>query len=359
MERPIEVLVVDDEPMIRRSLTRILERRDYECTTAESVDQAIDILEDRDIPLVLSDIRMPGKDGLELVDWITEHRPETAVVTVTAVDNTSLAVDALERGAYAYIVKPFEPTEIEIQAESALRRRALELHFRNTQERLREQVRKQTEKLRTSREELAMRLMTASHYRDIETGEHIRRTGIFAAALARELGWDQDRIDDLRVAAPMHDIGKLGIPDDILLKPGDLNDEEWEIMKQHTVIGGDILADPNTDMMKMARTIALEHHEKWDGSGYPNGLSGEEISGEARIVAVIDVFDALVHDRPYREAWSEEDALELIRRDTGSHFDPEIGELFLDSLDRLKQLEVEAEDLYDYVEVNWPSYSVR
>lgn len=358
-DSPTEILIVDDERMIRRSLTRILERRDYECTTAPSVDEAIDVLEDREIPLVLTDLRMPGKNGLQLVDWVDDRSPETVIVAVTAVDNTSLAVDALDRGAYAYVVKPFDPTEIAIQTESALRRRKLELHYRQTQEQLRDRVREQTEMLRSSREELAMRLMTASHYRDIETGEHIRRTGIFAAALADELGWETERVDDLRVAAPMHDIGKLGIPDEILLKPGDLDEEEWEIMKQHTVIGGDILADPNTAMMEMARTIALQHHEQWDGTGYPEGLEGDEIAKEARIVAVIDVYDALIHERPYREPWDEEDALEHLREGRGSHFDPKLVDLFLDHLPRLKELEVESEDLYDYVEVNWPSYTVR
>jgi putative two-component system response regulator len=358
-ESPTEVLVVDDEQMIRRSLTRILERRDYECSTAGSVDAAIETLEDGDIPLVLTDLRMPGKNGLQLVDWVSDRSPETVVVAVTAVDNTSLAVDALDRGAYAYVVKPFEPTEIVTQTESALRRRKLELHYRQTQEELREQVREQTEMLRSSREELAMRLMTASHYRDIETGEHIRRTGIFAAALADELGWEAERVDDLRVAAPMHDIGKLGIPDEILLKPGDLDEDEWEMMKQHTVIGGDILAEPNTAMMEMARTIALQHHEQWDGGGYPDGLEGEEIAEEARIVAVIDVFDALIHERPYRGPWDEEDALDLLREERGSHFEPELVDLFIGNLSELKELEVESEDLYDYVELNWPSYSVR
>ncbi|MFW5966153.1 MAG: HD domain-containing phosphohydrolase [Persicimonas sp.] len=332
------ILIVDDEDRVRRSLERILSTADYECREASDVDEAIEILEAEDIALVLTDIRMPGRSGLELVTYVKSLEPHTVCITVTALDNTEVAVDALSRGAYAYVIKPFDLNEILIQVESALRRRELELAQRKLQHELERQVRQQTERLRRSREEIALRLIAASQYRDTETGAHIRRIGLYTAEMARHMGMDQSAIDTLRVAAPMHDIGKIGIPDSILLKPGKLTDEEFEEMKRHTVIGASILRGSNTPLLKLAETIALEHHEWWDGTGYPRQIAGEEIALEARMVAVADVFDALTHDRVYKEAWPVEKALQLIEDEAGTHFDPDVAQLFLDHSERMERI---------------------
>jgi putative two-component system response regulator len=314
------VLIVDDEERVRRSLHRILRSAGYRCEEACDVDEALEVLERESVALVLSDIRMPGRSGLELVEHVkTKLDPQTVCITVTAVDNTSVAVDALSRGAYAYIIKPFDMNEILIQVESGLRRRRLELAQRKLQHELERQVRQQTETIRHSREEIALRLISASQYRDTETGAHIRRIGLYTAKMAELMGMDDETIDVLRVAAPMHDVGKIGIPDAILLKPGRLTADEFEEMKKHTTIGASILRGSSTDLLKLAERIALEHHEWWNGSGYPQGLRGEEITLEARMVAVADVFDALTHDRVYKEAWPVSKALALIEDESGTH----------------------------------------
>lgn len=332
------VLVVDDEDRVRRSLRRILQSAGYRCREAGDVDTAIEVLERDSIALVLSDIRMPGRSGLDLVDHVKMRDPETVCITVTAVDNTSVAVDALARGAYAYVIKPFDMNEILIQVESALRRRRLELAQKKLQFELERQVRQQTEMIRHSREEIALRLISASQYRDTETGAHIRRIGLYTAEMASLMGMDQEKIDMLRVAAPMHDVGKIGIPDSILLKPGRLTKEEFEEMKRHTTIGASILRGSSTPLLQVAEQIALQHHEWWDGTGYPNGLSGEQISVEARMVAVADVFDALTHDRVYKEAWPVGKALALIEDESSTHFDPEIAALFLKHADKMQEI---------------------
>jgi putative two-component system response regulator len=330
------VLIVDDEERVRRSLHRILRSAGYRCEEACDVDEALEVLERESVALVLSDIRMPGRSGLELVEHVkTKLDPQTVCITVTAVDNTSVAVDALSRGAYAYIIKPFDMNEILIQVESGLRRRRLELAQRKLQHELERQVRQQTETIRHSREEIALRLISASQYRDTETGAHIRRIGLYTAKMAELMGMDDETIDVLRVAAPMHDVGKIGIPDAILLKPGRLTADEFEEMKKHTTIGASILRGSSTDLLKLAERIALEHHEWWNGSGYPQGLRGEEITLEARMVAVADVFDALTHDRVYKEAWPVSKALALIEDESGTHFDPDMAELFLEHADTM------------------------
>ncbi len=334
------ILVVDDEIRVRRSLSRILTVAGYECTEASDVDEAIACLGEQRVDLVLSDIRMPGRSGLELVDHVKAIEPHTVCITITAVDNTEVAVDALMRGAYAYIIKPFDMNEILIQVASALRRRELELAQRKLQDELERQVRQQTEMIRRSREEIALRLISASQYRDTETGAHIRRIGLYTAHMAELMGMDQETIDTLRVAAPMHDVGKIGIPDAILLKPGKLTAEEFEEMKKHTIIGASILRGSNTPLLNVAERIALEHHERWNGTGYPRGLAGEDIGLHARMVAVADVFDALTHDRVYKSAWPVDKALQLIEDERGEHFDPDLAELFLAHADEMEDIRV-------------------
>lgn len=200
-----------------------------------------------------------------------------------------------------------------------------------TQNVLEQEVRKRTKDIRVREEEIALRLVCAADTRDDgETGSHIRRLGLYSEIMARHLGWSQDEIDEIRIAAPMHDIGKIGIPDRILRKPGKLNAEEFEIMKLHTKIGGRILSHSKSALIQMARDIALGHHEKWDGSGYPLGLSGKDISISARIVAIADVFDALIHERVYKDKMPVEQALDIMREGRGKHFDPRLFDLFIE-----------------------------
>ena len=203
---------------------------------------------------------------------------------------------------------------------------------------LEEEVRKRTAQIRNREEEVALRLLSAAEFRDDETGAHIRRIGFYSVVLARKLGWAPGDVDNIRIASTMHDIGKIGIPDSVLLKPGKLSDDEYEIMKKHSVIGGKMLADSKAPMINMAYDIALCHHEKWDGSGYPWGLVRKTIPLSARIVAIADVYDALVHKRVYKPAIAEVAALNIMKEARGRHFDPDLFDLFLDSLDEFRQI---------------------
>ncbi|HEV8630760.1 MAG TPA: HD domain-containing phosphohydrolase [Thermoanaerobaculia bacterium] len=327
--RAPRVLIVDDEPYIRELIQRCLELEGYECRLAPSAEAALDALGDERFELMVSDIHMPGMSGMELLATVRQRHPELAVLMVTGVDDRKVGIQALRLGAYGYLIKPFDVNELAINAANALQRRQLALLSQATQERLEGEVRRRTTQIRRREEEIALRLVAAAEFRDTDTGAHVRRIGLYAAALSQMLGWPAARVDDLRVAAMMHDIGKIGVPDSILLKPGPLLPDEFEIIKQHTVIGARILERSEIGLIDMAREIALSHHERWDGGGYPLGLAGESIPEAARIVAVCDVYDALVHDRIYRPAIPEREVLELLVAQRGRHFDAQMLDPFL------------------------------
>ena len=338
------ILVVDDEPQIRRMLRRILEPRGYLCLEAGGVNEAVEVLDRETIELVLSDINMQDGSGLDLILEIQPRIPDVSVIMVTSTDDASVAVKALERGAYGYVMKPFQINEIIIQVENALRRRELEIEHRNQEAVLTHRVRKATDALRRTQEEVALRLIAASEYRDNETGSHIRRLGLYAAEMAKELGWSVSRVEQIRAAAPMHDIGKIGIPDAILQKPESLTPDEWKVMQTHAEIGQRILSGTDIPLLDMAAQIAGGHHERWNGGGYPSGLKGELIPLSARIVAVADVYDALTHARCYKPAWPEDKATELIQARAGEHFDPDLVVLFMDNLSVMREIRIGTPD---------------
>ena len=207
-----------------------------------------------------------------------------------------------------------------------------------SKEMLQQEIANQTKQIRIREEEIAMKLLTAAGHRDHETAAHVRRIGQYAAVIAEALGWDDAAIADIRIAAPMHDIGKIGIPDRVLLKPAKLTEVEFEEMKEHAAIGADMLGGTNIPLLEMASEIALCHHEKWDGSGYPKGLSSKAIPVSARITTIVDVYDALVHRRVYKEASSEESALKIMQQMVGKHFDPDLYNIFIDNLDRIREI---------------------
>ena len=331
------ILIVDDETYVRDVLSRMLSAEGYECDTAPDADEALRLLERDSYSLMVSDIMMPGKSGIELLTTARERHSDVAVVMITAVGDRETAIRALRLGAYAYVIKPFDHNEIIINVANALERRRLVLASKAYENGLEEKVREQTQAIRVSREEIAMRVMAAQEFRHDETGAHVRRIGLYAEIIGKKMGLVREYAEMLRLAAPMHDVGKIGVPDAILLKPGKLTEEEFETIKTHTTIGGEILEGSSILLINVARDIALYHHEKWDGSGYPQGRSGEHIPQTARIVAVVDVYDALVHDRVYRPAMSEEDALEIMSDGKGSHFDPDVFDSFLEVLPQLRR----------------------
>ena len=294
---PERVLVVDDDPATRRLLGRILSGAGYEWAEAADSEQAYGALNDHDFALILSDVKMPGDSGLNLVKHVLAEHPDVAVVMVTCIDDPALAALALDYGAYGYIVKPFTPSQITIAVANGLRRRKLEIENGAHREMLEQIVRERTAalersagQLKLSREETVRRLSQAVEYRDEETGQHTERVSRYCELLAEQEGLDGEL---LGTASPMHDVGKVAVPDRILLKPGKLTDEERREMERHTVVGHEILRGSGSDLLDLAASIAFTHHERYDGSGYPQGLKGEQIPVEGRIAAIADVFDAL------------------------------------------------------------------
>ena len=341
------ILIVDDEEQIRTLLARLLGAQGYDCLTAEDAAAARRVLNETSIALVLSDVNMPGESGIDFTREVLARFPDTAVVIVTGIDDRRYADVAIELGAYGYVLKPFKPNELIINVGNALRRRALEIENRGNRERLEQTVLERTAALRDTisqlessetelrrlREETIRRLSWAAEFRNQETGEHIVRMSLYCALLARVAGLDPERAEMIRVASPMHDVGKIGVPDRILLKPGRLTDDERRLMESHTEIGHRILAGSGVELLDLAALMAFTHHERIDGAGYPRGLAGDEIPIEGRIAAVADVFDALTSDRVYRHAFQPEEARAMMEEGRGTQFDAALLDLFFDSFD--------------------------
>jgi cyclic di-GMP phosphodiesterase len=341
------ILIVDDEEQIRTLLARLLGAQGYDCLTAEDAATGRRVLTETPIALVLSDVNMPGESGIDFTREVLSRHPDTAVVIVTGIDDRRYAEVAIELGAYGYVLKPFKPNELIINVGNALRRRALEIENRGSRERLEQTVLERTAALRDTiaqlessetelrrlREETIRRLSWAAEFRNQETGEHIVRMSLYCALLARVAGLDPERAEMIRVASPMHDVGKIGVPDRILLKPGRLTDDERRLMESHTEIGHRILAGSGVELLDLAALMAFTHHERIDGAGYPRGLVGDEIPIEGRIAAVADVFDALTSDRVYRHAFQPEEARAMMEEGRGSQFDAVLLDLFFDAFD--------------------------
>lgn len=341
---PGRVLVVDDEPCVRELVARWLTDAGYCCVEAGNAQAAWECLAARDVHLVTLDIRMTGGSGIDLLHRIAGAYPDTPVVMVSAVEDAEAAIETLTFGACAYLIKPIQREQLIFHARRALEHRQSVVDGRQHLEDLEERVREQTLAIRHAHEETIYRLVSASMWRDEETGMHIRRTGLLSELLAKAVGWSDADAEQIRLAAPMHDVGKIGIPDAILRKAGKLSAEEMRIMKQHTLIGAKMLAGSSVPMLQMARAIALNHHERWDGEGYPAGLARQAIPESARIVAVVDVYDALTHDRVYRPALPEEKALTIMRQGAGTHFDSLLLAVFFSHLPEISRIAEENPD---------------
>jgi putative two-component system response regulator len=284
---------------------------------------------------------MPGQSGFELMRRIQESFSDTAVLMLTACEDTRLVIQSLTQGACGYLLKPTNSEELLREVVKALKRRQLLIEQRNYAQGLEERVCEQTHVIRSAQEEMTHRLITTSMVRDNETGAHIKRIGLFSALVAEAACWPLDAIDLIRLAASMHDIGKVGIPDAILRKPGKLTADEYEVMKTHTLIGAQMLFGSASPMLQMAEQIARSHHEHWDGTGYPDGLAGAAIPESARIVAIVDVYDAMTHERVYHAALPEDEVLTVLDRGCGTQFDPDIVHAFFASLDAIHTLAAE------------------
>lgn len=345
-ERKIKVLIVDDDRVIRETIAEILESEGYDIEVAENGKSALEKLEKFKPDVVLTDYLMPEMDGITLCKLI-KNNPETidiGVILITGVNDLDTRVSGLLAGADDFLNKPFMVPELQARIKSLSKVKLYHDFLRTYQQRLEEEVEKKTaellkanlqlqlalEEIKELSLEIIFRLAKAAEYRDEHTGYHIQRICHYSIAIGAHIGLSNEALDVLKYASALHDIGKLGIPDSILLKPGPLTPEEWKVMKLHTKIGAEILRGSKIKYLKAAEKIALYHHERWDGTGYPEGLKGEKIPLFARITAIADVFDALTTDRPYRKAMAVEEAFEIIAKGRGSHFDPLIVDAFFE-----------------------------
>jgi len=326
-------LIVDDEPQNVNLLEQML--RQWDATNIVSTTdscETVSLFHAFQPDIILLDLMMPRMDGYEVLETIQGLLPpeEFLPILVLTADNTDAAKRrALGLGAADFLTKPFDATELFLRIQNLLSRRSLQRSILTQNEILDQQVRERTSQLERAEIEAAECLAIAGEYRDDETGDHTRRVGNLSARLARQMGLDDAAVALIGRAAPLHDVGKIGIPDGILLKPEKLTAEEFAVMETHTSIGGAILGRHHTPLLQLAATIARTHHERWNGWGYPDGLSGDEIPLPGRIVAVADVFDALTHDRPYKKAWPIDDAVTEIVRQSGSQFDPSVVAAFV------------------------------
>ena len=338
------ILVVDDDPRICTAFVRILEDAGYRAASAASAEAARALLRGREVALVIVDVNLPGESGIELVRQIGLADPNVAAMMVSGLDDPGLAQTALEYGAYGYLTKPVRRNDLVIAVINALRRRELEIARRAEHAQLSRTVIERTSdlertidrldvaslQLARSREETIRQLAHAVELRHFETGDHVERMSRYCGVLASRVGLDSE---SMRIASQMHDIGKIGVPDAILLKPGPLTANERQQMERHALFGYDLLRKSSSETLKLASVIALTHHERFDGTGYPNGLVGEEIPLEGRIAAVADVFDALTTDRVYRTAMSIPVAIATMRAEGDRHFDPHLLDAFFGGLD--------------------------
>ena len=320
------VVIVDDRSTARRLLEGLAQALEpgVVVDSFDDPQEALVFLQEVTPDLIISDYRMPGMDGIEFTRRIRAERrlADVPVVIVTVVEDRQIRYRALENGATDFLTRPIDPQECRARCLNLLALRRSQKVIADRAQWLEEQVAQATREVRMRERETLMKLAKAGEYRDEETGNHILRMAKYARLIAEELGLNAMDCDEIETAAPMHDIGKIGIPDHILMKPGRHTPEEQSIMRRHPLIGHGILDNSPSRYLQMGAVIALGHHEKFDGSGYPNGLVGEDIPLPARIVAVADVFDALTSVRPYKPAWSFQDALQYIRAESGRHFDP-------------------------------------
>ncbi len=352
------ILVVDDEIYIREIISRWLAKDGYSCLTAENGQKALEILATNQIALMISDIMMPGISGLELLEAAKEKYENLAVIMATALDDRQIGTQALELGAYGYVIKPLDRNELLINVANGLHLRKLEIENRKHRRELENLVQERTlelqktihklqeteAELNIAQEETIQRLAMAAEFRDDETAFHTVRMGHYCQIIAGRLGMTPAECHLIRTSSPLHDVGKIGTPDNILLKPGKLTPEEFEIIKKHTDIGHRLLSNSKSIMLEQAAIIAWTHHEKVNGSGYPRGLRGDDIPLLGRIAAICDVFDALTSDRVYKKAYSIEKALEIICDGRGQHFDSELLNIFLNSMEEITAVHHEYRD---------------
>jgi len=348
-----QVLLVDDELMNRKVASKILKKEGFEVVEAVDGLEALERLKTYDIDIILMDLMMPNMDGYEATKIIKEDENLSSIpiIILSALSDKSAILKGLELGANEYLTKPYDIAEFKLRVHNANKLRSFYKMSKDNEAYLAKKVDEKTKALQealreveNSEKDIVSILAKVGEYRDNETSMHTIRVGEISALLAKEFGYSDDEVELVRLSAPMHDIGKIGIEDAILLKNGKLTAEEFEVMKTHASIGATILSLKQTPLLSFASQIAESHHEKYNGKGYPKGLSGEDIPLVARIVAVVDVFDALMSKRPYKEPFSLEKTLSIIEGDSGTHFDPKVVEKFLENLEKIVKIRERLDD---------------
>ncbi|WP_304511829.1 response regulator [Desulfobacula sp.] len=321
-----EILIVDDEPMIRDLLENIMERTSYSCYFAENGEAALEMLSRQVFDVVITDVGMPVMDGIDLAK-IIKSKFTADIIVMTGQTRSYQYDEIINIGASDFVEKPFSPREMVLRIDRVLRERRLKQETRNAHEELKE-----------SYIDSIHRLVMAAEYKDEDTGDHIVRIGQYCSLIAEKLNLPREFKETIYYAAPMHDIGKIGIPDKILLKPGKLTHSEFETIKAHTQIGARLLFQSKSKILQMAHEIALTHHEKFNGKGYPNQLKGIDIPISGRIVALADTFDALTSKRPYKDPYPPEIIYDILKKEKGEHFDPEVLDIFITSFDQFLKI---------------------
>lgn len=348
------ILVVDDAAENLDIVVHTLGET-YDIIVAKDGLTAVKLAETERPDLILLDIIMPGKNGYDVCRELKADKQTKTIpiIFLTGMDGSESKKQGFDLGAVDYITKPFEVEELKARVSNHLFVKTAQDTLRRQKEILEMKVAERTFELNETTKkmeffslEAVLRLSRAAEYRDDDTGNHVFRVGLYSAEIARDLKFSEENVKKLMWSAPMHDVGKIGIPDSILQKPGKLTAEEWTNMKNHTVMGAEILGGSSSEIIKMAEMLAQGHHEKWNGKGYPDGKAGEEIPFLCRIVALADVFDALTTERPYKKAFSLEKSFEIIKEESGGHFDPEI----VDSFFRIRDKIIEIKEKYSDVE---------
>ncbi len=330
VDREAKILIVDDEVGNLKVLTRLLAQTGYQnISTADNGNRAVELYQSLQPDLVVLDLKMPRMSGFDVLDSLSKVEEDyLPVLVLTGQKDDKTRLKALHAGAKDFISKPFDVAEIVARINNIVEVRLLHVASRNENRGLEQRVEAATREVRQSRMDVIHRLSRAAEYRDNETGMHVIRMSKYSEALARALGMTHRECKLIYHASPMHDVGKIGIPDSILLKPGKLTKEEWKIMKTHSEIGARILSGSDSELMQKAEVIARNHHENWQGTGYPNRIKGEDIPLEARIVTLCDVFDALTSERPYKKAWLVTRAVRELKNKSGVLFDPKLVQVF-------------------------------